>query len=151
MGKVSFVLNRVVVFLLIICFLGVCFMSYNKKTMMMKMEKIEKSYQTYNLIRVVDKQRNTTYISVGYTEEILFYNFLYTDNDTIKHMHVKVDDINPKIVIIETNTTEPKYVKYGLFYRNKEDKYYTPRMIRGTKNILFVPEGTVNRKKKINN
>lgn len=126
-----------------IMFLIVCFVSYNRKNNIMNMEKIEKSYKKYDLISVKDETTEIKYVSLSYTDNVLYYNFLYKANDTIKHLKIRYDNTKPVIVVIETDTSKPTYIQYGLFYKNKDDKYYTPQMLNETKNVLIIPEGSL--------
>ena len=84
----------------------------------------------------------TFFVGRGYIREDLYYHFFHETVNGIKYEKVRAENSYPGTYIIETDE-EPRYVKYGLFYANPEDKYYNPEMIRRTRNVLYIPKGSI--------
>jgi hypothetical protein len=134
---------------------SVMFKSIQKTEARKSYETVDMAYEIYNLVSLDGSKdvngRHTQgfFVGAGFVSEDLYYHFFYETPQGIKYDKRQADDMYPYIYIIERDGP-PQYVRYGKFYSDEREKYYTPEMIKSTRDVLYIPKGTINRNYKVN-
>ena len=114
------------------------------------MKTYELIYKEYEIVALKDNNDingNSYFLGSSYIEERLYYHFYYNDKGRgIKYKKIDAEGNYPSVYIIETNEKNPKYIRYGSFYKNKKNAFYTSSMISETRDVLYVPKGSIKRK-----
>jgi hypothetical protein len=115
---------------------------------------VEKPYLKYSLVSLdANEDVNGSYaqsffVGSGYIGEDLYYHFFYNTSKGIKYEKRRAE----RVYIIETDTIVPSYIEYGYFFLEKDSLEigYYPEMRSRSRDVLYIPEGTIKRDYKVN-
>jgi hypothetical protein len=115
------------------------------------LEREERVYQSYNLVALDTNEdingsySNMFFVGSGRIGEDLYYHFYYDTPQGIKYKKVMVEDC----FIIETGE-KPSYKIYGEYYKKVESVFYEVGIIEETREVLYIPKGTIKSNYKVN-
>lgn len=141
---------------LISFFISVIYKGGQEVRIMDEYIRVEKPYMTYDLKtldadnQIEGKSRSMFFVGSGYVREELYYQFYVNTPKGIEYIKVSAEDKYPGTYIIETDSIKPKYVRYGEFYADSTKKYYTSKRINRTRDVLYIPKGSIKVGFKIN-
>ena len=115
------------------------------------LETEERVYKSYNLVALdTNEDINGSYNSIffvgsGHIGEELYYHFYYNTPNGIKYNKVRAE----YCYIIETGE-KPSYKIYGEYYKKVESVFYEPDIVEETREVLYIPKGTIKANYKVN-
>lgn len=123
-----------------ICFIG--------RGTLEREERVTQSYELVALDTNEDIHRsysNLFFVGSGYIGEDMYYHFYCGTSQGIKYKKVRAD----YCYIIESDE-KPSYKIYGQYLKETESVFYDSDLIRETKEVLYIPKGTIKSNYKVN-
>lgn len=124
----------------IICFIG-----------RSSLEKEERVSQKYDLVALDTNEDmhgsydNFFFVGSGYIGEDIYYHFYYSTKNGVKYKKVRAENC----FIIETSES-PRYEVYGKYYKKSGSIFYQTDLVDNTKEVLYIPKGTIKNNYKVN-